>query len=543
MLKFARIFRNITCNKVSITPQIKNIPVSFRGFSCYHVLQGKMHLELENQYAYALMENRGYTHSLDTSSISINNNLTAEQFHSILQEDYSKFIPQDLYTLFNKLGTYCTKENICITRKEFDNFIDHLTDNIKFAGDEELKQLFYSLNNWRETPSVRSRNYIEVWAALDEECIKRLGGFTFDQMLSFVSLFYMLNVSRFSDFSYRAIQKLASRSKQLTPAQLVQTLFFVGILRKSPHDIYLMELQVEKHFNMFTVDDLAIISMGFFKSKTLIRSPELLSKIIDKVIENSSTIHEVSLAALLKVLRYSLKLNNDEKLFDLLDTLQHEAQRLSVMCCIHLALCGTSTLTLHKQCLDQITKHVSPKLSKARLKDLERLALTFCMLNYKPANSEILFDSIIKELKNPERENEISHHGRSFACCLSFLAMLNICPVDLINKALEPKFLEKTYGKAAILYGREILHLHNLSQIYFEESVSNKLDQKQALLLAKKYTDFVPDKTYQKQYNVTEKMMLDVITALKEGRGDNYVLGQHILTHHQRGGMYHSTKI
>lgn len=510
---------------------------SQRNVHCNVILQRKMFLEHENKFAYGIMENKGYAVNLSAKPNKIFSEVTKEQFDELLHQDWLKTSPSLLFDAFSKLSIYSTKNNLCISNKIFDSYIDSLTDNIKLATDEELQSLFYYLLQWPETESIRTRNFIEVWAALDDECLNRLKRWSFDEMLNFVSLFFMLNVTKASDYCFKCLQKLAGKAKQLTPNQLVQTIFFIGIMRKAPSDIHSLELHFNKHFETFSIDEVAIMSMGFFKSKTPIRSMELISKISDRIIEESKNIHEVTLAALLKIVRYSKKASSDGKVYKILDVLQHEVPRLSIMCNVHLALLGTATLTLHRECLVKVAQSTVNTIDKTRVKDLERLVLTYGTFNFAPETTPCFFQKVVDELRKPERLPEIEKHGRSFACCISYLGYLGIYPVDLMNKVLSPKFLENTYGKQCMTYGREVLAIHNSAKIFCPDADMHWLSDKYAVLLAKKYTDFVPSEDYIKQYNVSEKMVLDVMKVLKEHRGgDAFVTGDHILTHHQRGG-------
>lgn len=506
-----------------------------RNIHSSSLLAVKMHLELENQYAYQILVNKGYAISLN--SVFEPELLTEEQFLNLVQANWSQKSSSQIFEAFSILAKYCFDNKLCISDKIFDSFIDHLTDNIKHATDEELKDLFHALNKFPEPPSIRLRNYIEVWVALDDECYKRCINWSHDELLSYASLFYMLSVIKHSDYSLKSLNKLASKAKQLTPGQLVQTLFYVGIIRKSPFDMHNLEVRMNDHFSEFTIEDLAIMSMGFFKSKTPIRDRELVLKMIDSVIDNAKTIHEVSLAAILKLIRYSNKINTDSRIQRLLDTLQHEIPRLSVMCNVHIAILGTSTINLHSECLLKIAENVIKSLSQARLKDLERLVLSYGTFNFRPQTTDCFFTKVIEELRRPERQSEINEHGRSFAYCLAYLGLLNFYPVDLINKALSEEFLEKVYGKYCYNYGREILTLHFMGQIHFKNAVKNQLSNRSVQILAKKYTDYVPTEEYKKHYNVTERMFLDVMRTLRESRGGaQYVIGDHILSYHQRGG-------
>ncbi|KAF9801854.1 hypothetical protein SFRURICE_009707 [Spodoptera frugiperda] len=507
-----------------------------RQIHCSANLCLRMFMEHENNYAYSILENKGYTISLK-SDIS-RNCISEQEFQEGLKSNWSKKSHTEIFDYFHKFALYCSEHKLCISNQIFDTYIDSLTDCIKLGTDEELKTLFYTLNKWPETPSIRTRNIIEVWAALDDECLNRLKNWSYDELLTYLSLFYMINVMKYSDYCIKALQKLASKAKNLTPAQLVPTLFFIGIWRKSPFDMHNLEVEINKKYSQFTIDELSIMSMGYFKSKTPIRDPELVQKMIDTVIENSKTIHEVSLAALLKLIRYSTKSVLDDRINRLLEALQHEVPRLSVMCNVHMALVGTSTLSLHKQCLNNIASKVIKSISQTRVKDLERLVLTYGTFGIRPDTEECFFTKVIDELRKPERAIEISKHGRSFACCIAYLTLLGIYPVDLISKVLSSEFREQTYGKYCFNYGREILTLNNVTEIFLSDANINLLDDKVKKILAKKYTDYVPREDYVKQYNITEQMFLDIAKVMKETRGgDDYVAGDHILPHYQRGDI------
>ncbi|XP_068627942.1 FAST kinase domain-containing protein 5, mitochondrial-like [Battus philenor] len=535
-----KILQTISNTKFLNRVYIRVVPTNtkfinhLKGFHSSSKLCVKMYVENENKYAYSIMENNGYVKKLDIGKEK--NILPKHSLQYLLSENWSLKTPKEIFETFSILGTLCSEQKLCISDKMFDDFIDILTDNLTNGSDSELQSIFYSLLNWPEVKSITTRNYIEVWVALDEECLRRIKGWSFDEMLNFLSLYYMLNIIRASDFSFKCLLKLSAKAKHLTPSQLVRTMFFIGVRRNSPEDIHNLEVQINNCFNQFTIDELAIISMGFFKSKTPIRNIAMVENIINKIHENSTTIHEISLAALLKVVRYSMKYTKDDKVYILLDRLLNEVPRLSVLCNVHIALLASSTLTFHEGCLNAIANKVNASLSQSRIKDLERLALTFATFNYKPPCKDI-FLNMVNELKKPERENECSLHGRAFACCIAYLTLLDIYDKDLIKIVFNPVFLEKTYGKYCVAYGREILTLNNRVKIFCKDNNINLLTEKQTVLMTKKYTDYVPNENYKKQYNFSEKILLDVLNILKESRGNEYVAAGHILSHHQRGDI------
>lgn len=538
MNKYSRLLFNVfSINKFN--PHLLNtnvISINTRHFHVSSVINAKCYHDNENNHAYNLMILNGYGLKFNFDDFKSSND--NDDISEILEKKMYKESSSNLYNMFHVISSYCANKNVCISNPIFDDFIDSLTDNIQYLSDDEIKSIFYLLKKIPETESLRTRNFIEIWAALDDECHKRMKDWSFDKMLSFMSLMYMLNLTRSSDFSHKCLQKLASKAKQLTTHQLVQTLFFVGILRKSPFDMHNLEVHLENNFTNFTLDELAIISMGFFKSQTPIRNVKLITDIVHMIIKNSHTIHEISLAALLKIIRYSMKLNIDNSIYRLLDTLQFQVNRFSVMCCVHIALLGTATLTFHQECLNQIANSVVNNISNARMKDLERLTFAFGTFNFIPQTTPPFFESVLNELRNPERSKEIDKYGRSFASCVAYMSFVGIYPLDLINRILDEKFLNQFYKKGIYTYGREILTVHNIVEIFFNDKDVNRLNSKTVSILAKKYTDYVPNEKYQKHFNISEQMMIDVIQNLKKSRGDDYVIADHIICHYQRGGRF-----
>lgn len=524
--------------RCTLNQQLPNI-LNFQGnnFSTTSNFFVKMFIEKENKYAYEIMEKYGYGTQLNSFILMNTPILSSDEFHNTICKDWSKESPSEIFRAFPLIASYCSKNNVCISNTMFDNYVDSLADNVENSTDEELKSHFFTLSEFPETASIRTRNYVEIWAALDDACLNRYKDWSYDEVLSFCALFYKLNATKASDFCYKSIQKLTYRACKLSKSQLVQSLFFIAAMRFSPKDIHGMELAVEKYFDELCTDELAIVSMGFFKSKIPIRSVSLISNFIDRIIENVSTINEVTLTALLKVIRLSRKIPFDDKICKLLDKLESEIPRLSVMCNVHVALLASSTLTLHDGCFHKIAKVVLTNMSETRVKDIERLVLTYGTFNIVPHTEHNVIEKMIDELRKADRQNEIHKHGRSYACCVAYLGLLSYYPIDLMATVLNKEFLEKSYGKYCLSYGREILTLYNLVKIFHKEKCLETPTEKEAITLAKKYTDYLPNENYPKQYNVTEKMYLDVRKVIEEDRGGpKYVVGHHILTHHQRGG-------
>lgn len=89
------------------------------------------------------------------------------------------------------------------------------------------------------------------------------------------------------------------------------------------------------------VDEIAVVALGYFKTKTKIKLTPIMKTMIENVVKNAEHIHEIYLSAILKVLR----LSNTSKLAKesnyMLNKLSNEISRFSEVCCLHIGLSGT----------------------------------------------------------------------------------------------------------------------------------------------------------------------------------------------------------
>lgn len=98
------------------------------------------------------------------------------------------------------------------------------------------------------------------------------------------------------------VDRIERRAKAitLTKEQILKSFFYINACRRKtvPFD---MEYCLEKFINDMTVDEMGVVAMGYFKSKTKIKLVTITDAMCKKIIEERETIHEVTLAAILKV--------------------------------------------------------------------------------------------------------------------------------------------------------------------------------------------------------------------------------------------------
>lgn len=67
--------------------------------------------------------------------------------------------------------------------------------------------------------------------------------------------------------------------------------------------MYDIEQELCSYYNDFSIKELGIIALGFFKSQTPIRNQELVKNLYISVINNITNINSLELAAFLKVFK------------------------------------------------------------------------------------------------------------------------------------------------------------------------------------------------------------------------------------------------
>ncbi|OXU28448.1 hypothetical protein TSAR_016738 [Trichomalopsis sarcophagae] len=99
-------------------------------------------------------------------------------------------------------------------------------------------------------------------------------GWSTEEILLSNDHFYKLRMARYVEFTWHRLRKLGSKPRKMTPANLVQYVFFMRMNRKMPIRPYEIKYRVEQHFDNFTIEELTIIALAFSKYEALIRKLE-----------------------------------------------------------------------------------------------------------------------------------------------------------------------------------------------------------------------------------------------------------------------------
>lgn len=406
----------------------------------------------ENAYAHAVLErNPVYTGTLAPKVFVETEDISDDEFQNMTRKDWNSESAESVFVGFKKIVLFSSKKQHSVNDETFEGVIKALTQKCSQLNDNDLIGILACLRQWPPDEKPYSENYVELWKEVDKQCVLRMEKWDRNKLLFVADHWYLLNLGKISNFMWHCTVRLSRRPEKLTSSQLVQCMFYINVRRKFPPHIsvYDFEYSLQNCLDQLTLDDLGILAMGFFKSKKPIRSQTLLTELIRRIINSVDTIHEITLAALLKVIRYSLEPTHADVLFVLMDKLVPNINRVSQLCCTHIALLGTNMNQYHEGTMNEIVQRFVNEIESSRLKDLERLAFALSLYNYEHKMEPSIYKLIARELCRSERAQEIEQHPRCLSCCLHYLSLQKIYLSEEISKVLDKSFIRTVYGMSS----------------------------------------------------------------------------------------------
>lgn len=208
--------------------------------------------------------------------------------------------------------------------------------------------------------------------------------------------------------------------------------------------------------NDLSINELAVATLGFFKTGTKIRNIIFLDEIMKKTIAEIDIVDSVSIGAIFKLIRYSMQLTAIPTFMDLLNVLAPHEPRFTLMSLIHIAHACARVMLYDKELIDRIIKRFNSEIKTARLKDFERFFFVLASFNVDPSNS--IYQNVIEELRaswDTSRAQEISEYPQVASRILGYLAILGIYPTDLIKRIMSPEHMNKICHGNYIYLSRE----------------------------------------------------------------------------------------
>lgn len=267
------------------------------------IFQAKIYIDRENSHAHEVLASCGQKYNI-FKELSTPPILSTQENDLLTLLKSNKASPSTVIKDFQFIASYCKNTETCISEDRFDQFVDNFTSICHEFSDSQLLEALELLTLLPATESVRSKNFLELWSALDRTCVEKADGWNINYQLKVADAWYALNLAKLSEYVWLIIKKAGRRIRKLSPTQLVHVMFFCNVTRKSIlGEMIDFEMNMKKIVDQLTIDEISVMSMGFFKTKTPLRDVGFIEYIFKRLTSEISTIGDISLVSLLKILR------------------------------------------------------------------------------------------------------------------------------------------------------------------------------------------------------------------------------------------------
>ncbi|CAG7716262.1 unnamed protein product [Allacma fusca] len=462
---------NIGWNRSESTASLPHQPTSNQLF----VLNENNHiisfLKQRPEYAPTLFSSEKIQQDFETKKVKI---------HPVALEFWNRSLEPELKPLEDEV---------------YVKIISDIVENLQSFSDPSLRLILAGMLKFPWGTSARHANFERLWKNLDTECYQRMksGVWTIEEMFQIDDAFCQINLQRFSGCHWFMIKKCFRKCERLNRTQFVRFMFGLNQSRKIHESIntYELEYNLKRLIGELNAEELAVISLAFFKTATPIRDQSLLRLILENVMKNLSNMSSMDITSVAKMARHSAVFNVEEHLLKFMDTCVPHVERLTPTACVHLVLMGTNqTNVLHPEFARLAVKKFEDSIKSLRLKELERIALWMIMLNI-PADN--LCQLILRELNDPGRQKEVDAYGKCLPAVLHYLSFKKIYAEELISRVLTREFQKKYFGNSMAMQKRELLCLDLTTQIELPHYSGHKLEDKKRDFLLKSCTLWVPE--------------------------------------------------
>lgn len=489
----------------------------------------KSFVEGENNFAHNVLGRLGNYHLM--GNIDPRNDISEIDLQT-LNKDVTN---SQLASQFQTIAHYCRTHQIPISEDRWDGIVDLFLERIESFSDEEIRDTIRILTIFPPAPGVGSRNFLEMWTALDDACLQRLDSWSTEERLLVCDHWYKLNMAKVAKFPLQSTKRIGRNLKRLSPSHLVQTLFYVNMVRKPMVEMFHFEAALEGVIDRLSTDEIAIMSMGFFKTQTRLNIPVVVDKIYERLHKDCLTLPDISLTAILKILRYSAKLPHEQRVRRIQQKLLPRIPELSLLSCLHLALLGTNFQCCDSECVHAVIKRFAKDYKNGRLKDFERIAFVIALFDVDTEDSNNLCKSILAEI--PHRKEEVIRYKRCFPSMLNYLSTSGHSDAEMISVALTKEFYEAAYGQNLLL-GRDIFCLDSYTKIDLKEAYQgNNLPDRSRRNLAKLLCNYIPEKDSKYKQSVSDKWLLETKATLDGIYGAHCTVLENLLPHFERSDI------
>ena len=267
--------------------------------------------------------------------------------------DWSTVLPQYLIGSFAALCKEAKVRDVKLSDPCYAPLVNAIIQNVSFMSNDQLKEVLVALKFYMaHIDNPNAPNYSQLWNCLDNECVRRVPKMSIEETFIFGDLFFQLRLSRICAFTRAMLNILAHKLPDLAPHHLVQYAFHLNLSRAQPGSVnpLMYEKAVAEAIDKISLEELGVIAMGLFKSQLFMQSDNLCNAFLQRILKGDlSGTSSITMAALFKVLRKSVKTHHADHVYKLLDKLVPLIPQLSLQAQLQVALVGCECLVLHSK--------------------------------------------------------------------------------------------------------------------------------------------------------------------------------------------------
>lgn len=219
-----------------------------------------------------------------------------------LSQNWSNLSSEDILLTLRMIGSYCTNLGLSISDERFDAFVDTFTERCFDFTEKELLKSLQILMHYPQNKFPNTRNFVELWHALDDACIEHLDRWDFNKILYVCDHWYMMNLGKVNKFNKVGILKFGKKLRKLPSHQMVQTIFYLNVKRSPLLEMFDYEVNMMKSFDELSIEEISVVCMGFFKTKTRMKNEDLIVKIYERLIREIDTVQDLPFTCIIKVM-------------------------------------------------------------------------------------------------------------------------------------------------------------------------------------------------------------------------------------------------
>ncbi|GAB1603013.1 FAST kinase domain-containing protein 5, mitochondrial-like [Argonauta hians] len=455
-------------------------------------------------------------------------------------QDFPAYTPSQILDKFNDLSKCLPEQRRHLFRDE--QFHQICTLLMRDLPSWNTKQLFECMNiiiNWefRSSNTKQQRNIGTKFAKrFDEECLLRVKDFTLKQIFQANNFFFLLYFYRNCKFKHRFFESI--KDKMLNKEEIVLSLFYASLARQIPLEIIIqIILRLPSIVENLAIEEIAIICLGFFKTRSQIRNSHFLEVSTEKLRKNLYQADSFTVTSIFKGLQISCSKSVDktmlplfEKLDQLIDPISKQLSKYTFSSFMHIFLFFHNIHFISDNFVINVKERLNfEEFSSYRLKDISKIC--YSVANLEPVLEPMpeFWNKILLVLESNRIKSEIMNFPQCLLNILVSMSFIDHYPLDWIDFTFQPQMLEQIHSlrkTQRLDLRRELFHLSESVKLERPDYSGHRLPDDFLHTLSKNHEVFceLPD-LKSPELSHRDSLLLKLLTSfdsLFHGDADNY---------------------